>query len=48
MAPKAPSSSGRAVVVDGRNIAKNFGARRVLFDTGFGFRVQIDLVPARP
>ena len=24
MAPKAPSSSGRAVVVDGQNIAKNF------------------------
>eukprot|EP00731_Ephydatia_muelleri_P017553 Em0010g651a len=27
-----------------KTLLKNFGARRVLFDTGFGFLVQIDLV----
>ena len=26
-------------------LLKKFSVRRVLFDTGFGFRVQIDLVP---
>ena len=35
----------RPVVVDGQNIAKKIGVGRVVFDTGFGFRVQIDLVP---
>ena len=38
MAPKAPSFMAETLV-------KNFSARRVVFDTGFGFRVQIDLVP---
>ena len=38
MAPKAPSFMAETFL-------KKFGARRVVFDTGFGFRVQIDLVP---
>ena len=36
MAPKAPSFMAETL---------KFSARRVVFDTGFGFRVQIDLVP---
>ena len=38
MAPKAPLFMAETLL-------KKFGARRVVFDTGFGFRVQIDLVP---
>ena len=41
MAPKAPSFMAETLL-------KKFGARLVVFDTGFGFRVQIDLVPRAP
>ena len=38
MAPKAPSFTAETLV-------QKFSVRRVVFDTGFGFRVQIDMVP---
>ena len=44
----APRRSRPVVVqwsLTAKSLLKNFSVRRVLFDTGFGFRVQIDLVP---